>query len=247
MMRAYDEACLPLACGCLGRMLDYSVYSLHIDADSMMDLFAASGTASLFARGDMRTIAGGSGIELAYSVLEKSGLPHERVLPRHTVSFSNEYWGGHALAYAQWATGLRFEELVKRSPASAVISSCAKERLALLESLPPDISEGDKAAALKSFGDEFARKTAESIMSESASGGREDPAVTCLKSLRIKNGLSQGALAKASGVPVRTIQQYEQRQKDINKARFEYIIRLSAALNCGPADLFEFSNGACPR
>lgn len=236
MMRAYDEACLPLACGCLGRMLDYSVYSLHIDADSMMDLFAASGAASLFARGDMRTIAGGSGIELAYSVLEKSGLPHERVLPRHTVSFSNEYWGGHALAYAQWATGLRFEELVKRRPASAVISSCAKERLALLESLPPDISEGDKAAELKRFGREFALRTAGSILSEG-------PSDTRLKALRIKNGLSQGALAKASGVPVRTIQQYEQRQKDINKARFEYIVRLSAALNCGPADLFEFSNG----
>ena len=239
-MRAYDEACLPLACDCLGRMLDYSVYSLHIDADSMMDLFSASGTASLFARGDMRTIAGGSGIELAYSVLEKSGLPHERVLPRHTVSFSNEYWGGHALAYAQWATGLRFEDLVQLRPASAVISSCAKERLALLESLPPDISEGDKAAELKRFGSGFAIRTAESILSEIPSGSR-------LKALRIKNGLSQGALAKASGVPVRTIQQYEQRQKDINKARFEYIVRLSAALNCSPADLFEVSNGACPR
>ena len=41
MMRAYDEACLPLACDCLGRMLDYSVYSLRIDADSMMKLFIA--------------------------------------------------------------------------------------------------------------------------------------------------------------------------------------------------------------
>lgn len=240
MMRAYDEACLPLACDCLGRMLDYSVYSLHIDADSMMDLFAASGTASLFARGDMRTIAGGSGIELAYSVLEKSGLPYERVLPRHTVSFSNEYWCGHALAYAQWATGLRFEEIVQRRPASALIAGCAKERLALLESLPPDISDGDKAAALKRFGSEFALKTAESILSEDRSDTR-------LKALRIKNGLSQSALAKASDVPVRTIQQYEQRQKDINKAHFEYIVRLSAALNCDPADLFEVSNGACPR
>ena len=243
MMRAYDEACLPLACDCLGRMLDYSVYSLRIDADSAMKLFVASGTASLFARGDMRTIAGGSGIELAYSVLEKSALPFERVPPRHTVSFSNEYWCGHALAYAQWATGLCFEEVIMRCPASALTSACARERLALLESLPADIGDADKAAALKRFGDDFARRTAESILSGGSSGGQEEPAVTRLKALRLKNGLSQSALADASGVPVRTIQQYEQRQKDINKAHFEYIIRLAAALNCEPADLFEVSNG----
>ena len=239
MMRAYDEACLPLACDCLGRMLDYSVYSLRIDADSMMKLFIASGTSSLFARGDMRTITGGSGIELAYSVLEKSALPFERMPPRHTVSFSNEYWCGHALAYAQWATGLCFEDIMMRCPASVLISGCAKERLALLEGLPPDISDGDKAASLKRFGDEFARRTAGNILSGGSSGGQQDPSAIRLKTLRIKNGLSQSALADASGVPVRTIQQYEQRQKDINKAHFEYIIRLSAALNCEPADLFE--------
>ena len=244
MMRAYDEACMPIACDGLGRMLDYSVYSLHIDADSMMKLFIASGTASLFARGDMRTIAGGSGIELAYSVLEKSALPFERVPPRHTVSFSNEYWCGHALAYAQWATGLCFEEIMMRCPASVLIAGCAKERLALLESLPVDIGDADKAAALKRFGDEFACRTAERVLSGESSGGQDAPESTRLKALRIKNGLSQSALAKASGVPVRTIQQYEQRQKDINKAHFEYIIRLAAALNCEPADLFETLNGA---
>ena len=244
MMRAYDEACLPLACDCLGRMLDYSVYSLHIDADSMMKLFVASGTASLFARGDMRTIAGGSGIELAYSVLEKSALPFERVPPRHTVSFSNEYWCGHALAYAQWATGLCFEEIMMRSPAPVLISGCAKERLALLESLPADISDGDKAAALKRFGDDFARGTAERALSGEPSDGQYVPESTRLKALRLKNGLSQSALANASGVPVRTIQQYEQRQKDINKAHFECIIRLAAALNCEPSELFERLNGA---
>jgi DNA-binding transcriptional regulator YiaG len=131
-----------------------------------------------------------------------------------------------------------------RSPAPVLISGCAKERLALLEGLPPNISDGDKAAALKRFGDEFAHKTAESILSGGSSGGQQDPAVTRLKALRLKNGLSQSALADASGVPVRTIQQYEQRQKDINKAHFEYIIRLAAALNCEPSELFERLNGA---
>ena len=233
MIRAYDKACLPAACDCLGRMLDYSVYSLHIDADSMMKLFIASGTAALFGRGDIRIIAGRSGIELAYHVLERSDLPYERVPARHTVSLSSEYWCGHALAYAQWVSGLCFEETTSLCPASELAADCARERLVLLDSLPSDISDADRAEALKRFGDEFARKTADRILSGSSS------ADTRLRLLRAKNGLSQSALAKASGVPLRTIQQYEQRQKDINKARFEYIIMLSAALNCGPADLFE--------
>ena len=239
MMRAYDEACLPLACGCLGRMLDYSVRSLRIDADSVMKLFVASGVSALFGRGDLRMIAGRSGIELAYTVLERSSLTYERVPPRHTASISNEYRCGHALAYAQWATGLCFEDVLMRRPASALIADCAKERLALLEGLPPDVSEADRAEALRLFGEEFSRKTAEKLMSGDLYAGQADAYDTRLKDLRTKCGLSQSALAKKSGVPIRTIQQYEQRQKDINKARFEYIMMLASALNCEPSALFE--------
>ena len=239
MIRAYDEILLSRACDCLGRMLDYSVYSLHIDADAAMGLFIASGAAALFGRGDMRLTAGRSGIELAFEVFEKSGLSCDRVPPRHTMSLSNEYWCGYALAYAQWASGLCFEEILLCCPASELAADCAKERFALLDALPPDISDADRAEALRRFGDEFARKTAGRVLhsgSSSDGAGRED---TRLRKLRLKNGLSQSALAGASGVPLRTIQQYEQRQKDINKARFEYIIMLSTALNCEPAELFE--------
>ena len=58
-----------------------------------------------------------------------------------------------------------------------------------------------------------------------------------LKLLRLRSGYSQSGLAAASGIPVRTIQQYEQRQKDIKKAGFESIIKLAAALSCEPSDL----------
>lgn len=37
-------------------------------------------------------------------------------------------------------------------------------------------------------------------------------------------------LSEISGVPVRTIQQYEQRQKNINKAQTEYLVMISKAL-----------------
>ena len=43
----------------------------------------------------------------------------------------------------------------------------------------------------------------------------------------------------AADIPLKTIQQYEQRQKNINKARAEYVIRLSRVLQCEPEDLLE--------
>ena len=47
------------------------------------------------------------------------------------------------------------------------------------------------------------------------------------------------ALEVETGIPVKTIQQYEQRRKDINKAQVEYVVRLSKALCCEPQDILE--------
>ena len=62
---------------------------------------------------------------------------------------------------------------------------------------------------------------------------------TNLKLLRKKAGLSQRKLADLSSVPVRTIQQYEQRQKNINKAQAEYLVMLAKVLCCEVEDLME--------
>ena len=62
---------------------------------------------------------------------------------------------------------------------------------------------------------------------------------TKLKSLRQKVGLSQRELAELSEVPLRTIQQYEQRQKSINKAQAEYLVLLAQVLCCDIEDLIE--------
>ena len=51
--------------------------------------------------------------------------------------------------------------------------------------------------------------------------------------------MSQSELAKQSGVPVRTIQQYEQGQKEIDHARGETLLRLARALACSIEDILE--------
>ena len=63
--------------------------------------------------------------------------------------------------------------------------------------------------------------------------------ISNLKRIRMDAGLSQSQLARESGVPLRTIQQYEQRQKNINKAQAEYLLMLASSLSCNPEDLLE--------
>ena len=235
MTHAYDKICLDRAADTLGRMLDYSVYTLHFDIGTMIDLFIASGIASLFGCGDIRTTAGMSGIELSYEVLEKSGIAFERAQPRYTKSLSPEYWCGHTLAHIQWETGLPFYQIMKMFSPSDFISAYGKKRLSFLDSLPLSISEEERSAKARAFGMQFSAEAVSEFISAAGTGEKSEE--TPLKKMRIKNGLSQNGLAKASGVPLRTIQQYEQRQKDLAKARSGYLIALSRALGCDPSRL----------
>ena len=233
MTHAYDKVFLDRAADSLGRMLDHSVYSLHYDAAAMIDLFIASGVADLFGRGDIRIIAGMSGVELAYEVLENSGMAYERMQSRYTKGLSPEYWCGYTLARLQWETGISFGELVRSFSVQSFISGYAKSRVSFLDALPLDLTAEERSARAKAFGLGYSSEAVSGFIS-SVSGKDQD---TPLKKMRIKNGLSQSGLAKASGVPLRTIQQYEQRQKDLARARAEYLISLSQALGCDPSRL----------
>ena len=62
---------------------------------------------------------------------------------------------------------------------------------------------------------------------------------TNLKRIRTAKGYSQKQLAELSGVSLRSIQMYEQRQKDINKAQSDSLHRLAKALCCTMEDLLE--------
>lgn len=60
-----------------------------------------------------------------------------------------------------------------------------------------------------------------------------------LQEIRKARGLTQRALAEASGVNVRLVQHYEQGFKDINKAAGETIKALADALGVRMEDLLE--------
>ena len=101
MIHAYDKVYLEKARVSLGRMLDFAVYDLGFDLTDFFNLFLASGVAKDFGTGDFTLLAGKSGVELAYEVLERSGRPIKRLRPRYCTERSEEYWTGWALAYYQ--------------------------------------------------------------------------------------------------------------------------------------------------
>ena len=211
MIHAYDKAYLEKARTAFGRMLDFAVYDLKYDLTDFFDLFLSSGIAALFEQGDYSVTVGMSGVELAYRVLEASDVPYERVKPQYTADRSAEYWAGWALAYYQWETALCFAEINRCIPIAEVVQ------------LYSPYHEMD----IRQFCDR---------MNELYRAAQPE---TQLKQRRKNAGLSQRELAERSGVPIRTIQQYEQRQKSINKAQAESLVMLSKALCCGVEDLLE--------
>lgn len=124
---------------------------------------------------------------------------------------SPEFWTGWALAYYQWFTGLRFAEIEQAVPITKV------------HSLYIPYHEMD----IRQFVDR---------MNEQYRIAKPE---TNLKALRTLAGQSQAQLAQLSGVPLRTIQQYEQRQKDINKAQAKTLFQLARTLKCDMEDLME--------
>ena len=62
---------------------------------------------------------------------------------------------------------------------------------------------------------------------------------TTLKRIRCSVGFSQRELSEKSGVSLRSIQMYEQRNKDINKTQAITLYHLAKALGCKTEDLLE--------
>ena len=211
MICAYDKSYLAAAQKNLARMLDYLVNDLHHPLETAWQWFLASELSARFEQGDCTVLVGLSGVELARTVLEQAREPAPVQQPSYAYDRSPEYWTGWALAYYQWFTGLRFAEIEQAVPITEV-------RLLYTPYHEMDVRQ-------------FADK-----MNELYRAAKPE---TNLKALRALTGLSQSELAEQADVPVRTIQQYEQRQKDINKAQAETLLRLARTLNCNVEDLME--------
>lgn len=211
MTRAYSESYLNDAKDRLSQFFDYLINDCEMKADWVASIFLSSGYAEQFERGNPAILAGMSGVELARAVVEATY--KKKKLPNRSFSegLSPEYWAGWALAEYQWYSGKRFKDIFEHVKLSEII---------LMYSVyhEMDISE-------------FIETLEERCSAELPE---------CrLKRLRESRGLSQQELAKLSGVNLRSIQMYEQRVNDIDKAQAQAVFKLSRAIGCTMEDLLE--------
>lgn len=64
-----------------------------------------------------------------------------------------------------------------------------------------------------------------------------------LKEIRTQQGLSQSLLSKETNVSLKTLQAYEQGDRDLNKAQAETVYKLAKALNCKMEELIDIQKG----
>ncbi len=213
MTYAYDEKYLNGAEENLGEAFDYAVNVCRLDIDEFVDLFIASGIAGEFEKGNPKYISGLSGTELVMQIIEKAGIGITFPEPLTDYGCSPEYWCGWIVAYYQWRTGRTFRDIRNNIPMHM-----------LLQMYNP-LHEASE--------DKFV-DTVNSVI-------RTKNPPSKLQQQRKKFGYSQRELAQKAGINLRTLQQYELKTKNINKAAVQSILSLANVLGCSAEDLIEYS------
>ena len=211
MIRAYDEKYLDDAMKNLGEALDYSVCLCGLDMDVFLSMFVSSGLADSFGNGVPKYVSGMSGTELAMEVLKEVGYETDLPEPREEFLFTPEYWCGWILALFQWSSGNTFRQILEHINGPALMG------------MYPALHEAPEQKSIDVMDRMLERRTA---------GSR-------LQKAREARGLSQSELSRKAGVNLRTLQQYEIRAKNINRAAASTLLALSRTLGCRIDDLME--------
>lgn len=213
MTHAYSELYLDDAMNNLGDMVEFAVCDLRFDPDAFFGWFISSGIASKFEKGNPKYVTGMSGFELAEAVLAETNVPYEKCEPSYVAFKGREYWAGWILAYYQWETGRRFEDLVRDGLTLSTVCSMYI------------LHEADESKFVAVANEIIARN--------------KENRKSRLSEIRKARGFTQQKLSEASGVKLRMIQLYEQKQNDISKAQVTVVIALAKVLGCEVEDLID--------
>ncbi|MGI6071509.1 MAG: helix-turn-helix domain-containing protein [Lachnospiraceae bacterium] len=215
MIPAYDKIFLDDAMNSLGEALDYVSNACQMDVNIFMDMFIAGGYAKRFGEGESAVVSGVSGTELARKVMFECGL--EIAFPDALTDYegvSYEYCVGQLLAYMQWYTGRSFANILSHVELKEFIEPARDFALGF---------EGKRTQ----IADKLKLKFAEPVR---------------LQRMRKRCGLSQKQLADAADVNIRTLQQYEIKSKDINKAAAVTVLELARVMGCSLVELMEYDD-----
>lgn len=211
MTHAYNKTYLKSAQNNLAEFLDYLINDIHFSSAWVSSLFLVTGVAKQFESGNPAYVVGMSGVELARFVIKKAYNKDEDKKHTRRDILSSEYWTGWALAYYQWFSCRRFKDIFERIPLEKIIQMYSVYH------------EMDISSFCESM---------ELMYKNSGSGSK-------LKKMRENRGLSQKELAKIADVKLRTIQAYEQKTNDIDKAQVNILYKLTRVLCCDIEDILE--------
>lgn len=195
--------------GNIASMFDLAVNNYHIDGDKFWDMFVISGVAEQIEKKNPKYSAGKSGEELLLEVLVAVGFKTDKKESSYYFGRSAEFWSGHIIAKSHMLLKESFKEIH-----SSIKFSELQNMYKTLHEAPDE-------------------KTVEIIENRLCNK------IVNLKRYRETLDLSQSQLAEQSGVSIRTIQAYEQKEKDINKASVSILAALAEVLKCSINDLLE--------
>lgn len=211
MIHAFQEIYLKKAQSVLGDVFDFAVNICGILGSDFVKMFVASSVSRRMENGEPACLAGKSGIEIVQEIFMETKGQELQIEPQEHFTRSREYWIGWAVAYYQWYSARRYSDIFK------VIS------FEDLQKIYYTLHEAD----ITKFVDVVDLRIKEYFFE------------TNLKRIRTAYGFTQAKLAERSGVSLRSIQMYEQRNKNINKASADTMYRLAKVLGCTMEDLIE--------
>lgn len=209
-IKSYDESYLPYVAENVGAMFEYAVACGYRPV-SFWRTFVVSKVAVEIEKGNPKFLVGYSAIDYVNFIINTTKFQTKALSNRSIISRDRYYWAGWALAQYQYNRGASFLTIDKALPIYKVLDMY-------------DVLHEADIYKFFDIADSYLRQTKKE---------------TNLKRIRLARGLSQIELARKADVDIRSIQAYEQRTNDINKARAEKLFSLSKALGCTMEDLME--------
>lgn len=195
----------------MGWMFDYAVNTLQIKLSDFFQMFLNSNVSRNYESGDSSTIAGKSGPELVIKIISDADADINVIMPIASNTRSKEFWLGWSLSYYQWKSCKSFKQIADKISIDNMLLMYDKYHEMDIEQFVIEINR------------HMTFENHEAM----------------LKRMRLYAKYTQSELSSKTGIPVRTIQQYEQKQKNINNAKADTVIKLANALYCRPEDLLE--------
>ena len=211
MIHAYDEQYLLGAKKRLSIVVDYLAYDCECSDKEIEKILGKSKYLKMFAEGNPLYLAGMSGVELAKLVASEFLDANKLTKYEPSLEKSPEYWAGWVLAAYSWYSFKDLERILYAVSFTEILK------------MYPVYHEMDINRFYEAMDEKVKRGTVE----------------TNLKTIRQLRELSQSQLSKLSGVSLRSIQLYEQKVNDIDKAQVQTLYKLSKVLDCPIEKLLE--------